>query len=416
VIGIFFPQRVALKLDGCSYSPQVLKKAITVSSHAPSFLLGSKLLSVVGGIKISGRQLNKLTTRIGSEIVAAQGVRRAAYFDQPLPRKPQEPATPISLAVVSNDGGMMQTRRAGGGRGVHDPHWRETKNALFLRMNSISFDADPHPHLPACFADPRQMKTLLAGINTESIAGPEANQLAEETPSNWRPEVLYRTCLSSLADSEAFGRMMACEADSRGFYCARKQAYVADGLPYNWTIQKRYFPSFVPILDFVHAIEHLYVAARHVTEDDASAWQLFRRWSEVCWQGQILDVITELRTHQQRLGEPPPDCDATDSRRVVAKAIGYFETNASRMKYAEYRQAGLPTTSAHMESFVKELNYRVKSTEKFWNDGPSGEAILAIRSAALSDDNRLNSHLCNRPGQPFRPNIKQPKPSLANAS
>ncbi len=36
------------------------------------------------------------------------------------------------------------------------------------------------------------------------------------------------------------------------------------------------------------------------------------------------------------------------------------------MNYPQYRQAGLPTTSALMESLVKEISARVNGTEKFW--------------------------------------------------
>jgi len=64
---------------------------------------------------------------------------------------------------------------------------------------------------------------------------------------------LFRTCLSSLENSDAFGRMMEVEADARGFYRAMKRAFIGDGLAYNWTIQRRHFPSFTAILDFIHA-------------------------------------------------------------------------------------------------------------------------------------------------------------------
>ena len=50
-------------------------------------------------------------------------------------------------------------------------------------------------------------------------------------------------------------------------------------------------------------------------------------------------------------------------------------------------------TTAWMESLVKELNYRVKGTEMFWNDPEGAEAILQVRAAALCDDDRLVSHL-----------------------
>jgi hypothetical protein len=118
----------------------------------------------LSGISISSRHLNNLTVKVGLELAAGRDGRTTAYFEQPLPRTPEEPQTPIALATVSIDGGRMQTRLAGGGQGVHDPHWRETKNALFLRMNGVCFEEDPHPTLPDCFADRHRMKTLLAGV------------------------------------------------------------------------------------------------------------------------------------------------------------------------------------------------------------------------------------------------------------
>ena len=86
------------------------------------------------------------------------------------------------------------------------------------------------------------------------------------------------------------------------------------------------------------------------------------------------------------------------------------------MKYPEYRQQGLPTTSALMESLVKEINIRVKGTEKFWNDGASGEAILQIRAAALGDDDRLTEFLSNRPGHPYHPQRQSQQATASSRS
>ncbi|NOZ40514.1 MAG: hypothetical protein GXP24_09845 [Planctomycetes bacterium] len=72
-------QRNTLQLDGCSYGPRVLEKAITASAHVPSYQLGSKLLETVGEIQIAGRQLNKLTMKIGSELTAARDARTDEY-------------------------------------------------------------------------------------------------------------------------------------------------------------------------------------------------------------------------------------------------------------------------------------------------------------------------------------------------
>ena len=419
MFGLFFPQRIALRIDGGSYSPLVLAKAVVAAAYVPSYPIGAKLLDALGGISITGRHLNNLTAKVGSEMAADRDARTAAYFKQPLPRKPCEPKTPIALACVSIDGGRMQTRLQGGGRGVHEPHWRETKNALFLRMNDVSCEKDPHPELPDCFRDRRRMRKLLPGAEPLKGDSKEASGKAsspETKKPQWRPEALFRTCLSSLTTSNEFGPMMAAEADSRGFYRAASQAFVCDGLPYNWTIQKAHFPTFTPILDFVHAVEHIYATARCLRDNDEDIWCLHLQWAESCWQGRVRKVVEQMRVEQQRIGEPPSDADETDPRKIVADTIGYLQNNASRMDYPDYRRKGLPTTSSLMESFVKELNHRVKGTEKFWNDGPSGEAILQVRAAALCDDARLESHLKHRPGNPFRPNARPHMPILTAAS
>lgn len=419
--GIFFPQRIPLRIDGGSASPAVLEKKVLAAAYAPSYSIGELMLRKIGGIQLTGRGLNKTAVKIGAEMVARRDARTEAYFHQPLPRQHSQPQTAIALACVSVDGGRMQTRDAGGGKGVHHPHWRENKNALFLRMKSGCFADDPCPDLPACYANRERMKKLLSGAGegqTPVVAAEEtaasAHGAEEKVANDWRPERLFRTCLSSLEDSDAFGRMMEVEADARGFYHAAKQAFVSDGLPYNWAIQKRHFRDFTPILDFVHAVEHLYEAARCVHDDAERRWTDYLRWARDCWSGNVPRVIAELREHQRRVGLPRKGCEKTDPRKVLADAVGYFQNNASRMDYPAYRRQGLPTTSAHMESFVKEMNARVKGTEKFWNDGPSGEAILQIRAAALCEDDRLGNFLNSRPGQPFHSNVPR-HPSLTTA-
>lgn len=208
--------------------------------------------------------------------------------------------------------------------------------------------------------------------------------------------------------------MMEVEADSRGFYHALKRVFVGDGLPYNWTIHQRHFRDFIPILDFVHAVEWLYEAARCIDDDPDRRWKDYLRWARACWVGNVGEVIAELKQRRGEVGFPPPDCDKTDRREIYSRAIGYLENNAPRMNYPEYRRQGLPITSAHMESLVKEINARVKGTEKFWNDGVSGEAILQIRAAVLCEDDRLDRFLANRPGHPFHPNVPHcPAPAIA---
>jgi hypothetical protein len=120
--------------------------------------------------------------------------------------------------------------------------------------------------------------------------------------------------------------------------------------------------------------------------------------------GHVGKVIQDLQTRLETFGpypgtgKPPP----TDPRAVLQRTITYLSNNQTRMNYPEYRKQGFPVNSSMVESLIKEVNYRVKGTEKFWNRPDGVEAILQIRAGVLSDDNRLVNHIKNRPGSPFR--------------
>ena len=207
-----------------------------------------------------------------------------------------------------------------------------------------------------------------------------------------------------MADSHAFGPMVAAEAQERAFYRASRRAFLGDGAAYNWWMQRAYFPDFVAINDFLHVLCYLYLAAWGVGSDEAARWSTYVRWLGACWQGRVQEVIEELRREQARLGEPPrdPESDAKDPRRLVAEALSYLENNQTRMEYPRYRREGLPITSSLVESLVGEFNARVKGPEKFWNRPEGAEAILQIRAALLSEDERLTRFFAQRPGNPYR--------------
>ena len=103
----------------------------------------------------------------------------------------------------------------------------------------------------------------------------------------------------------------------------------------------------------------------------------------LAWQGNIDEVILQLHDQQKRMGIPSEDTPEDDPREQLRQVIGYLENNRTRMRYHEYRRQGLPVTSAWMESAVKEMNYRIKGTERFWNNTSGAEAILQIRQRPL---------------------------------
>ena len=222
---------------------------------------------------------------------------------------------------------------------------------------------------------------------------------------------MLRTVLSSMASSDDFGPMMEREAKRRRFQESQLRAFLGDGLPWNWTIWKRHFPTFTPILDFIHPIHYVFDAAMAWADEEAEGWRCYVRHVTLCWQGRVDDVIRELTTVCRERGINLEETLADDDpNKALADALRYLTNNRSRMDYPTYRRLGLPVTSSPMESLVKQINLRVKGTEMFWDDPHGAEAILRLRAAALSDDGRLERYLENRPGCPF---VRRPPLAIA---
>lgn len=364
-------------------------------------------------IDVSVPLIEDYTNEIGGELHAHLAQQAALHADGKLS---PEHAEPPAVVVVSVDGGRIMTRAAGQ-RGVHEQAWKETKNACLQTMTSATFSEDPHPQLPACFQQQAYVEKLVremhattnesaknAANSPENEADPArdaASSAAQETESaeRWQPQRLVRSCVSSLCTSDEFGPLVASEAHRRGFYQAGKRAFIGDGQAWNWTLQEQHFPDFVPITDFVHPLGYLYEAARALVPTDA--WSVCLRAAEAVWQGRVRDVIAALRAWQT---QHPTGDDETlsthDPRAIVARAITYLVHNESRMNYPAYRKAGLPVSSSMIESLIKEINFRVKGSEKFWNRPSGANAILHVRAAALDDDDRLSRHILSRPGSP----------------
>ena len=367
----------------------------------PSFELAARALRLLAANSISGRHVGRLTELVGAELVAERDTRAEAHRTRKL--QPQVPNAP-DVVAVEVDGGRYQRRAEGHGCGACDPQWREDKVACLVTLSSETHNTDPQPEPPECFLERKHVRRLtqcpataepeIVGESTESEPAPQPD------PIHWQPERLVRTCVATTRDSEQFGRLVGAEARARNFESATRRAFVGDGQAYNWAIQKRWFKEYVPVVDFIHVLGYVWQAANATGGSEAEQWDRYVRWLRGCWQGCVSDVLIELDREQERIGEAPADAEATDSRVVLACARGYLRNNAERMKYPEYRKNGLPVTSSWVESLIKEINYRVKGTEKFWNES-GAESVLAVRAAALCDDERLAKHLAARPGSPF---------------
>ncbi|MFO0842902.1 MAG: hypothetical protein U0797_10980 [Gemmataceae bacterium] len=117
----------------------------------------------------------------------------------------------------------------------------------------------------------------------------------------------------------------------------------------------------------------------------AEAWALYESWLRWAWSGEVGKLLSGLRAAGQQVGKPPEGCGEDDPRKVVWEAVGYVQNNSKRMDYPRYRMLGLPISSAAVESTIKQVNRRLKGTEKFWLEG-GADAMLQLRASHLSED------------------------------
>ncbi len=366
----------------------------------------------LAGVEISSRQVQRIALEIGAELAEERDRKVLLRRRRQLPARV---AVAPAVVAVEVDGGRLRSRCAGCGPGVHQQQSKEDKVACLVTLKSQVHKQDPQPEPPASFLEPRRVQRLVqqmqgrAGDKPQDEPGKEdASAAAQESAQTQQrqgvPRKQVRTCVASMANSRSFGPMMAAEAQERDFYRARRRAFLGDGAWYNWRIQQGYFPDFEAITDFLHVLCYIYLAAWGVGASGEERWSVYTGWMRACWQGRVKEVLEELKTRQGRLGKPPQgeDLDEKDPRRLVAEALRYLKNNQTRMAYPRYRRQGLPITSSLAESLVGEINARVKAREKFWNRPEGAEAILQLRAAVLSEDDRLARHFAQRPGNPYR--------------
>jgi len=381
------------------YSPAVLRKVVRQASKASSYQDASNDLKELAQIPISPHHLGKVAERVGREWLAGRDADVQAFRNN---QGTADYAQPPQVATVSVDGGRVQTRQDDGARGVRDPGWREVKVACCQTLSSKVYATDPQAEPPSKFLDPVQAARLAAEVKASS--GAAKSRAAKTAPApkrrrrpgrrRQRPQKLVRTVVASMADSDTFGWQMAAEVQRRGLERAQRKGYICDGQKYNWTLFELHLVAwgFLGILDFLHLLAYLYAAAQAVGgKGTATAWKLYERWLRWAWSGQVKELLAGLRAGGTKLGAAPAGCSDEDPRKVVADALGYVANNRSRMDYPRYRRLGLPISSAPVESVMKQVNRRMKGTEKFWLEG-GAEALLQVRAAYLSEDGRAERY------------------------
>jgi hypothetical protein len=390
----------------------VQQKIVHAGVNSRSYQQASRDLAELADLKVAPKPVERLIRRIGQERIDQRDAAVAAHERLPLMAKdviadPNRPRP--SVVMASMDGGRMQIR-PGPAEPKREGHWRESKVAVLETYQSAVHQADPDPDVPRCFLDLKRTKELVlglghalpVGLEFEAANPTEPRDVATEEgrrrqPRPGRPQRLVRSVLASRKPADEFGPIVHQAAWERNFFGAARKAFLGDGLAVNWTIQRRHFASFTPILDFVHALSYVFAAA-FAGRPQGEGQEVYKRWIQAVWSGQVATILTELEARSAALGPPPAECADSDPRELVFESLRYLKNNADRMRYDDYRCQGLPLMTSAVESVIKMMNQRVKGSEKFWSE-PGAEAILQLRADYLGETETMSRFWLERQAQ-----------------
>lgn len=412
----------------------MLKRISLAAARDRSYEKASRNLRDLAGLEVSAKQVQRVAIRIGNERAAEQAQRIERYQNASLPEQQhgQSADAPRNdwssrVAVVEADGGRAQIRDALWGQekpgDKRHRWWRETLCGVLQTYLSQPAAEDPHPEVPAALADPlwavpkfneihrahaqrespdapasddhcpsddggatgedgdTDRDCLLAPRMSADAPPVEASDSAKagekkQADQRWSGgSPLVKSVVATRRGYDQLGVTLAAEAYHRGFNKARAKAFLGDGLKANWSLYSRHFSHYTPITDLMHALSYVYAAAIACSATVEEGWGLHRRWLAWVWAGKVTLVIEAL----QEIAK-----NRSANSKPVERAITYLSNNASRMKYDEYRRAGLPITTALVESTQKQINWRAKGTEKFWRDEHL-EPLLHLVTDNLSD-------------------------------
>jgi hypothetical protein len=379
----------------------MLKKVVYAGAQSASFVQATKDLKALAEVSVTRERVQRWTKRIGAERVAELEEQASSYEQMLLPDRRRNTTDQIpQVACVQMDGGRIQirSRDASTAEGAQSGHWRESLVGCCVSMISPEHAEDPCPIIPRTFVDPERMSRLAREIKGISAIGEGSSESPAETPDDRpdKPQLLVRSIIATRQGLEQFGKRLIATAHSRNFNAAPRKAFVADGSASNWSVHRTHFSHYTPVLDFTHAICYVWAAACAGRTIEV-AWQEYCQWAQWLWAGEIDPLIAAVAQRLELIGPPNNGDSETSPPQVVADTLGYLRNQQQRMKYADYRRQGLPITSSHIESTIKQINRRVKGTEKFWDQG--AEPLLTLVADQISETRDLDRFWQRRPSR-----------------
>ena len=183
------------------------------------------------------------------------------------------------------------------------------------------------------------------------------------------------TYVGAIETAEEFGFRIYTEAWGRGWEWASTKIVIGDGAVWIWNLADQHFPGAIQIVDLYHAREHLWKIAALLHPHDATAKKLWMvPIKKLLDDGDIEPLVARLQEIAAEHAGAYPDL----AKEILTEA-DYFDTNASRMRYPEFRQKGLIVGSGVVEAGCKSVvGARLKRSGMFWTVS-GANAIIALR-------------------------------------
>jgi hypothetical protein len=174
-------------------------------------------------------------------------------------------------------------------------------------------------------------------------------------------EIIRKKLISSLAQGvEPFKKMLYAGAIEKGYFKAKTVIFLSDGAAWLSKLKDEFFPKAIKILDWYHAVEHLWTTARALfgENDDVKCRSWVSPLEGLLWEGKVDNVIRlidkEIFSRKQ-------------NQKPLIELRGYYNSNREGMKYNEYRKNGWFIGSGPIESANKYIvNQRLKQSGMKW--------------------------------------------------
>jgi len=330
----FCPRDAALGVEGGSLSPGVLRMVGLVGATV-SFAEGHEFLRDLAGVAVPTKHVERAAEALGREIATEE-----RHVVEPPPA--DEPVAPTLYLGMDGTGVPMRASELAGHAGKQPDGSSKTREVKLCTVWS---------------AEGRD---------------------EEGTPVRDTGSVTYSAAIESAAqrDTDAapseFAARVEREGVRRGFERAARRVVLGDGALWIWNLATEHFPDAVQIVDLFHAKQHLSAVAKAIYGPHSDLGQPWaRERHDELDTGKLDAVLHALHPHA---------AVTTEAR----KCVEYVERNRERMRYPEFKAAGLCTSTGVVEAGCKvAIGTRCKRAGMHWTVA-GVDAIIALRCCKLS--------------------------------